>query len=197
MPTRRSSLPPPPEIKQFTSDEIARGIAKLNRRIEEVKSLDPRQVSYDDQLVRNVEHSIDATILEIFGHNSPEYRRHQHHNIWHEEGGIPGTFSLRMGPPDSQQCFAAGIPQTVTLLNDSPFSMGHAFLRPWKSSGRSGITSRWRGDTTHRTISSLTRAPKGSKNCLRAAYDSQRTVLDAGGLEAGRGRPTKPELRSS
>ncbi len=94
MPPRRPSPPPPPEIKQFTPDEIEHGITKLRRRIEEVKALDPHQptglaqlttpaVRYDDQRVRNAEHAISTTILEVFGPNSPEYRRHQHHRIWH------------------------------------------------------------------------------------------------------------------
>ena len=39
MPPRRQSQPPPPEIKHFTPDEIERGIRKLGRCIEKVKTL--------------------------------------------------------------------------------------------------------------------------------------------------------------
>jgi uncharacterized protein (TIGR02391 family) len=121
MPPRRPSPPPPPEIKQFTPDEIEHGITKLRRRIEEVKALDPHQptglaqltapaVRYDDQRVRNAEHAISTTILEVFGPNSPEYRRHQHHRIWH--GGI----FVNMPEDEIQRRFAEGIPQTLTML---------------------------------------------------------------------------------
>ena len=58
----------------------------------------------------NVEVSIRETIREVFGQNSPEFHRHEHHDIWH--GGY------NMGDDDfvKQRKFAAGIPQTVTML---------------------------------------------------------------------------------
>ena len=121
MPPRRPSPPPPPEIKHFTPDEIEQGIMKLKRRIAEVQALDPRQatglaqltapaVRYEDQQVRNAEHAIDRTILEVFGANSPEYRQYRHHNIWH------GGMSFNMPEDEIQQRFAEGIPQTITML---------------------------------------------------------------------------------
>jgi uncharacterized protein (TIGR02391 family) len=115
MPRGRPFPPPPPEVKRFTLDEIDQGIRKLRRRIEDVEALDPHDVSYNDQRVSNVEQAIDSAILEVFDANSPEYRRHNHHRIWHEDGD-PHTLNLRMGPPNTQECFAAGIPQTTTLL---------------------------------------------------------------------------------
>jgi len=112
MAPRRQSQPPPPEIKQFTTDEIEQGIRKLRRRIEEVNALDPQRVRYDDQARLNAEQVIRNTILEIFGPNSPEYRAHQYHRIWHETG----SWNARGGGPDYQQFFADGIPQTVKML---------------------------------------------------------------------------------
>jgi uncharacterized protein (TIGR02391 family) len=97
MPPRRQSQPPPPEIK-------------LGRCIEKVKTLDPQRVAYNDQEVRNVEDAIDRTILEVFGVNSPEYRRHQHHHIWH------GGMGFNMPEEEAQHRFAEGIPQTLTML---------------------------------------------------------------------------------
>jgi len=109
MPPRRSSPPLPPEIKRFTPVEIEQGITKLRRRIGEVQRLDP-QGQYDDQQVRNAEQAISTTILEVFGPNSPEYRQHQHHRIWH--GGI----GFNMPESEIQRRFAEGIPQTLTML---------------------------------------------------------------------------------
>lgn len=118
MPPRRPTPPPPPEIRQFTPDEIEQGIMKLRRRIAEVQALDPCQpaglaqltapaVRYDDQRVDNAESAIDRTILEVFGANSPEYRRHNHHRIG------PPMYASGM---DFQAEFAKAVPRTITLL---------------------------------------------------------------------------------
>jgi hypothetical protein len=66
--SHRPSEGPPIEIKQFNSpDEIDTAIAKLMRRLDEVATLDPRQVRHDDQRRQNVQQNIVSTILEIFG----------------------------------------------------------------------------------------------------------------------------------
>lgn len=108
---RRPNHEPPIEIKRFASaQEIDAAIAKLRRRIQEVQSLDPTQVRYDDQRVYTAQDNIHTTILEIFGPNSPEYRRHRGHRIWH------GGLYVGMPRGESQRCFFLGIPQTVTML---------------------------------------------------------------------------------
>lgn len=108
---RRPNQEPPIEIKHFASpEEIDAAIAKLRRRIQEVQSLDPTQVRYDDQRVHTAQDNIHTTILEIFGPNSPEYRRHQYHQI--DRGGLV----LGATPEYYQRGFAEGIPQTVAML---------------------------------------------------------------------------------
>ncbi len=108
---RRRPEPPPIEIRQFRSpDEIDLAIARLRRRLEEVQALNPGRVQYEGQEVRNVEQNISNTILEVFGPNSPEYRAHEHHQIWH------GGMHVNMSDDYIQQCFADGIPQTATML---------------------------------------------------------------------------------
>lgn len=106
---RRPADQPPIEVKQFTPDEIERGIDKLRRRIEEVRALNPRQIRYDDQRVRNAEMAIDTTILEVFGQNSPEYRQLRHHQIIHQGRVFEDESEI-------QEAFASGIPQTITML---------------------------------------------------------------------------------
>ena len=109
---RRWPEPPPIEIRQFRSrEEIDLAIERLRRRAEEVRGLDPRQVPHEDQRVRNVEQNISNAILEVFGPHSPEYRDHQYHRIWH------GGMYVNMSDEYIQQCFANGIPQTVTMLD--------------------------------------------------------------------------------
>ncbi len=107
---RRPSDPPPIEIKQFrTPEEITQAITKLRRRFEEVQALDPQQVRYDDQHVRNTEQNISNTILEVFGPNSPQYQDYRYYTILKPP-------SYNMSDEELQEEFAAGIPQTVTML---------------------------------------------------------------------------------
>jgi hypothetical protein len=97
-----------PAPKDFTVDEIDRGIAKLKRRIEAVESLDRSR--YNDQEVYDATSGISDSVLEIFGPDSPEYNRHQYYSIKHgsDYGGMPEE--------ESQRNFEAGIPRTVTML---------------------------------------------------------------------------------
>jgi uncharacterized protein (TIGR02391 family) len=108
---RKPQTPPPLEVPQLTPDEIARGIARLRKRIDEVKALDPAKIAATDQAVKNCEQNIRTTILEVFGANSLQYRRNEHHQIW------DGPLYVNMTYGQSQRGFAAGIPQTVTLLD--------------------------------------------------------------------------------
>lgn len=89
---------------------IDQGIGKLRRRIDELNSLDPRQTHYDDAKIKTVEANIRETVREVFGAQSPEFRDHQHHRIWHGGYNVYDTDGQR------QVKFADGIPQTVTML---------------------------------------------------------------------------------
>ncbi len=107
---RRQPEPPPLELKQFTPDEIRQGIAKLQRRINEVKALETDHVRHDNQRVRTVAEDITTTILEVFGENSPQYRAHGDHLIWH------GPLLIAVEDHEAEGFFRAGIPQTITML---------------------------------------------------------------------------------
>lgn len=102
------------EVKAFSLQDIERGVAKLRRRIAEVNALNPRNVRREDAIVKSAERNIQADILEIFGLKSPEYKEHRNLVIWHREQGLEvmGLGSYY----DPQEAFAAGIPQTVTIL---------------------------------------------------------------------------------
>ena len=80
---------PPIEIKNFTPEELERGIAKLQRRITEVEALDAHAAadpgaSEDDILASNVR----ETIRDVFGTNSPEFREHYWLRIWSGPAGV-------------------------------------------------------------------------------------------------------------
>ncbi|MCB4791281.1 MAG: TIGR02391 family protein [Elusimicrobia bacterium] len=98
------------EIKEFTKTEIDVGISKLNKRINDVKSIDSKNTKHSDATIETIELNIRETIREIFGTNSPEFKKHQYHAIWH--GGV--AFNL----PDYERHrrFVDGIPQTISML---------------------------------------------------------------------------------
>jgi uncharacterized protein (TIGR02391 family) len=98
------------QVKHFTPDEISEGMKRLQKRIEEVRSLNPDALRYDDQRISNVEFQIRETICDIFGPSSPEFQQYQHHEIWH------GDYNMFDSDHDRQRKFAEGIPQTVHML---------------------------------------------------------------------------------
>lgn len=112
MPSQRRPPPEPPlEIPNLAPDAIERGIARLRKRAEEVRALDPTTMEPDDQRVRNAARALITAVLEIYGPNSPQYRDNKQHRIW--RGGLlinPSRQELREG-------VAAGIAQTLALID--------------------------------------------------------------------------------
>jgi hypothetical protein len=113
MATRRVEKPTL-QSREFSRDEIDRGIRKLRKRIEEVKQLDPQSIAHDDARVEVVEGNIRDTIADVFGPQSPEFDRHKRHRIFKGPGGV------LMNPSREflQRCFAAGIPDTLVTLEN-------------------------------------------------------------------------------
>lgn len=94
MPSRKPPRPPPIEPRAFASvEEIDRAIKKLQRRIEELSGLDVQRAvleeSGEDDAIRS---NIREAIREVFGENSPEFREHQHLQIW------AGPMGINMSP---------------------------------------------------------------------------------------------------
>jgi predicted nucleotide-binding protein len=110
MVSRRSDKTPARHGKEFTIEEIDYGIKKLRRRLAEVNGLDPAQIEYSDHRVNTIESNIVETIREVFGPKSPEFREHEHHEIWY------GPSIMGEDPYTIQQNFAAGIPMTLSML---------------------------------------------------------------------------------
>lgn len=110
MPRKRASEPHMPVVKEFTVGEIDRGIAKLKRRVDELKALQQNNVNYADAAVDNVEHSIGDAVLEIFGPESPEYRRDGHFMI------NSGPFFMGQSEYESQAQFKEKLPNAITRV---------------------------------------------------------------------------------
>jgi uncharacterized protein (TIGR02391 family) len=107
--------PPAPEIeiKVFrTAEEIDRAIAKLQRRIKEVESIDFAEAVLKHTGADDVaESNIRNTILEIYGLNSPEYAEHKNLSIW------AGGMFVGMEDLEIIEGKTAGAVQTIGVLN--------------------------------------------------------------------------------
>jgi uncharacterized protein (TIGR02391 family) len=73
--------PQAPVPKVFRSGEFSPAIAKLNRRIDVIQKFIDENVYEEDQRVSVAEEATRNTILEVFGPDSPEYRRHDYFKI--------------------------------------------------------------------------------------------------------------------
>lgn len=108
---KRSPRPTGPKTyvsKQFTLDDIERGLGKLQRRIAEVAGLKDKR--YDDQAGKTAKLNIHETIREVFGDDSAEYDKHRYHDIWH------GSLTIGASEHEKQGKFEEGIPHTIAML---------------------------------------------------------------------------------
>lgn len=103
---------PPIEPRVFQSpDEIDRGIAKLERRIQELAALDIVATVRDATGTDNVARSnIIETIREVFGPNSPEFHEHEHLDIW------AGSLYMGMHPGEIMAAKERGRVQATGIL---------------------------------------------------------------------------------
>lgn len=76
--------PPPIEPRVFRSpEEIDAGIAKLNRRIQELEKFDVKAaVLAHDGSTEVLRSNVRESVREVFGTNSPEFHEHQYLDIW-------------------------------------------------------------------------------------------------------------------
>lgn len=93
-----------------TAEEIDRGMGKLRRRLDELNALDPAVHRSEGPERDNVESSIRATVLEVFGPQSPEFREHQNLQLWQ------GAIMMGMSSDYRQHCFAEGINHARVLV---------------------------------------------------------------------------------
>jgi len=94
---KKQPSPPLIEPRVFQSvGEIESGIAKLERRVQEVKDLDAAAAYLNhtgaDQVI---EANVRDTIRDVFGASSPEFERYQYISFW-SEGYVMGSTNSEM-----------------------------------------------------------------------------------------------------
>lgn len=110
---RRESQPPALQPREFRSpEEVDAAIQKLQRRIKEVEGVDVvaavTEYTGQDDVVRS---NIRNSILEIFGENSPEYREHQHFQLW------AGPMAIGMDQHEIIEGTRLGCREAITKLS--------------------------------------------------------------------------------
>ena len=111
MPPRRQPEPEPePEPKRFTQEDIEAGIRKFQRRIEEVKAIDPTKVRFDVAQVEEATRNFRADLAEVFGKGSPEYRTHCTDSVGYPDGFVGG-----LSDNYHQQVFARKLPNSPKM----------------------------------------------------------------------------------
>src|SRR5438045_2828212 len=110
--TKKRGDPPPLEPREFKSvEEVDFGIAKLERRIRELEQLDiAAAVLKSTGAVNVVRSNVRETIREVFGPNSPEFKEHQHIDIW------AGGMFMNMHPQEVIQAEERGRKQVIGIL---------------------------------------------------------------------------------
>jgi uncharacterized protein (TIGR02391 family) len=110
---KRKEAPPAIEEKEFRSvEEIDAAIRRFERRIQELQRLDVRasRLTHDGTL-DSAASNVKATVREVFGPNSPEFREHQYLRLW------AGPEFINMTDGAIIDGIKAGVVHTVGILN--------------------------------------------------------------------------------
>jgi hypothetical protein len=102
----------------ITLAQSKRSTEKLRRRISEIQALADERVAYNDQRVKNVESNVSATIKEVYGESSSEYREFRSFTIL--TGGVNRQPILQRGQfnYERQRKYESCIPNAVSRLNN-------------------------------------------------------------------------------
>ena len=112
MATKRSATPLPIEPREFRSvEQIDFGIAKLQRRIHELEELDVATAVVNDTGELTVVRSNVRGDPRDFGANSPEFKDHQHMDIW------AGPMYMGIHPSEIIRGTQQGRTQVIGILN--------------------------------------------------------------------------------
>lgn len=108
-------VPPPPPLEERvfqSSDEIDDAIQKLERRLIELQELNVQEAVLTDNGAEDVARSnVRATIREVFGPNSPEFKEHEHIRLW------VGSMHMGMSKVEIIRGTQRGVNQTKGILN--------------------------------------------------------------------------------
>lgn len=102
----------PLEPRQFHSvEEIDRGVGKLEGRIQELEKLElGPTVRGETGTLHVARTNVRESIREVFGTNSPEFKKHEHLDIW------AGPHNIQMPPGEILMARSRGRTEVVDIL---------------------------------------------------------------------------------
>jgi predicted nucleotide-binding protein len=112
---RRPATPPPKQPARLTPDEKRRAIPRLEKRIAELRALDPTAIEdrWHDPRVTALSQAIDRSLVETFGGDTLDYRRYRRAA---ELDRAPTFASSETPLPEVREGFRRGITDAIATL---------------------------------------------------------------------------------
>jgi uncharacterized protein (TIGR02391 family) len=111
MVSKKAPTPPPIQSRDFSPEEIERGIARLKRRIGDVREFNPAVAANpQDESATLLARDVRDTIRDVFGPNSPEFHDNSFLRIW------AGPMGVNMPHERVVEGYLAGQATTIQLL---------------------------------------------------------------------------------
>ncbi len=132
----RRTTPPQPQRPTLSIEERRRGVARLERRIQELEAFDPQKVQkrFSDPEVMALQTAIDEALSAVFGHGTVEYRRYQratkldHGPLIVRTGPMFGGGGRHDDANEARQYVAEGQQEALILLRQAVRSLNEEIL---------------------------------------------------------------------
>lgn len=120
----RRSTPPEPQMAVLSVEKMKRGVARINRLIDELQAFDPQTIQKRwSPEVKALETAIEGALSSVFGHNTVEYNRYIGASTL-DRGSVTmqidwGGGGRREDPREAQKYLTEGKERSVQLLRQA------------------------------------------------------------------------------
>jgi uncharacterized protein (TIGR02391 family) len=124
---RRTSQPLPKQPAHLSVGDLQTALPKLQRRLNEVNAIDPKQAtgSYTAEF-ESINANINATIIEIFGHDSIDYDRYKSSSLYagtHYVDGTPQQEAIK-GYEEGKKRVLIKLDSAIRFINEKLADIG-------------------------------------------------------------------------
>lgn len=122
----KRTVPPERRSAQLSIGEIRAALPKLERRLADVEALQPQSVrSLADPTFKAAADKIDTTLVEVFGHDTLDYKRFSIGNLYKGAFYLNGTplGEVRDGYRRGKEQAAGKLKTAIELLREKLFEM--------------------------------------------------------------------------
>jgi uncharacterized protein (TIGR02391 family) len=124
---RRASPPPPKQPAHLSVGDMQSALPKLQRRIDEVKAIDPTQAtdSYTAEF-ESLNENVNATLIEIFGHDSIDYDRYHSQSLYAGYVGKTPQHKVIENYEEGKKRVLIKLDAAIKLINEKLADVGAA-----------------------------------------------------------------------